>query len=161
MGKRGWWSQLQSDEYPETITNYGDAAAANWRPEAYEYPKGEIVEPLQLTEKCPNCGHTYWTDKNCNNCGYPDINSPLADKKFAESARSLNRPIIKRPSQKYSKEELLLIRKHIRFYKALDSGDRIPDTEAQKHFVEVCRRRKTPETAHEKAYIKYLKNNRK
>ena len=32
-GTKGHWQQIQSDEYPETKTYYGDSSALNWRPE--------------------------------------------------------------------------------------------------------------------------------
>ncbi|OFW48463.1 MAG: hypothetical protein A3G77_13340 [Acidobacteria bacterium RIFCSPLOWO2_12_FULL_68_19] len=41
------------------------------------------------------------------------------------------------------------------FYEALASGDRIPSTEAQRHFVEACRGTAEPETEHEVAFLKY------
>jgi predicted RNA-binding protein with RPS1 domain len=60
-------------------------------------------------------------------------------------------------SYQYSEEERKLLDKHIDFYKSLDSGSRVPETEEQKHFVEVCQRQKEPKTVHEKAYIKFKK----
>lgn len=32
-GRKGHWQQIQSGEYPETRTDYGDSSALNWRPE--------------------------------------------------------------------------------------------------------------------------------
>ncbi len=32
-GRKGHWQQIQSGEYPETKTDYGDSSALNWRPE--------------------------------------------------------------------------------------------------------------------------------
>ncbi|MXU64864.1 hypothetical protein GSH16_05365 [Rhodobacteraceae bacterium KN286] len=42
------------------------------------------------------------------------------------------------------------------FYLALDSGARVPATPAQREFVACCRKVKAPQTAHEKAYIRYV-----
>ena len=52
-------------------------------------------------------------------------------------------------------KEWLLLREHLRFYRSLDSGERIAETDAQIHFVEVCRGRAKPRTPHESAYLKH------
>ena len=41
------------------------------------------------------------------------------------------------------------------FYRALDTGSRAPTTEAQRHFVAVCRGAASPETEHERAYTRF------
>lgn len=48
--------------------------------------------------------------------------------------------------------QLLLI--HYAFYHALESGQRVPVTPAQQHFVDVCRGAASPETDHERAYLR-------
>ncbi len=45
-----------------------------------------------------------------------------------------------------------LLLAHYSFYKALHSGERSPSTPAQRHFVEVCEGKASPETEHERAY---------
>lgn len=57
---------------------------------------------------------------------------------------------------KLTENEKNLIEKYLNFYKSLDNGTRVPKTEAQKHFVEVCRKISEAKTPHEHAYIKYL-----
>ena len=48
-----------------------------------------------------------------------------------------------------------LLDKHLKFYLALDSGERAPATPAQRHFVEVCRSKAAPSTQHEIAFAKW------
>ena len=52
-------------------------------------------------------------------------------------------------------KERALLREHLRFYRSLDGGERIAETDAQVHFVEVCRGRAKPRTPHESAYLKH------
>jgi uncharacterized protein YifE (UPF0438 family) len=52
-------------------------------------------------------------------------------------------------------DERQLINKYLAFYQSLDQGHRIPKTEAQTRFVDVCRGRAMAKTLHEKAYLKY------
>lgn len=59
------------------------------------------------------------------------------------------------PRVELTKEEQQLLGECLRFYRALDRGHRTPRTEAQKHFIAVCRGA-NPETPHERAYRKYL-----
>lgn len=54
-----------------------------------------------------------------------------------------------------TEEDIALLRKYETFYKSLDNGDRIPSTEAQRHFVAVCNRRANITTAHERAWMRY------
>jgi len=54
-----------------------------------------------------------------------------------------------------SPAEQSLIEEHLDFYRSLDDATRSPDTEAQRHFVAVCRARAKAETDHELAYVKY------
>ncbi len=42
----------------------------------------------------------------------------------------------------------------LRFYFDLDAGVRQPQTEAQRHFVKVCRGEAAPETPHERVYLR-------
>lgn len=44
---------------------------------------------------------------------------------------------------------------HYSFYRSLESGERVPTTAAQWHFVAVCRGAATPETVHEVAFEKF------
>lgn len=44
---------------------------------------------------------------------------------------------------------------HYAFYHALDSGGRVPTTSAQRHFITVCRGIASPETDHERAYLRF------
>jgi len=41
-----------------------------------------------------------------------------------------------------SQHEKELIKKHLKFYESLDRGTKIPDTDAQRDFVAVCRKEK-------------------
>jgi len=34
MRKKGWWRQIQQDEYSVTKNDYADALAAGWKPDA-------------------------------------------------------------------------------------------------------------------------------
>lgn len=73
MGKKGWWDQIQNDDYPETQTNYGDHRAANWKPQGnIKSSKTSENEPIKikLEEECRNCRRTYWIDKGCYHFGY-------------------------------------------------------------------------------------------
>ena len=49
-----------------------------------------------------------------------------------------------------------LIDKHLHFYKSLDQGTRIPNTDAQRDFIAVCKKKRKPTTEHEIAYSKYI-----
>ena len=60
--------------------------------------------------------------------------------------------------QPLTDRERTLIKKHLDFYRALDRGDRIPDTIAQITFVRVCRGYFAPRTKHEVAYAKWTIN---
>jgi uncharacterized protein YifE (UPF0438 family) len=59
---------------------------------------------------------------------------------------------MKRPI--FTPQEKELLQKHIKFYMALDTGEREPTTPDQKHFVAVCRGSVHPSTPHERAYLK-------
>jgi len=50
-----------------------------------------------------------------------------------------------------------LIDKYMHFYCELDNGHRQPTTEAQKHFVSVCRGRAKAQTEHEIVYSEFKK----
>ncbi len=52
-------------------------------------------------------------------------------------------------------DERLRLVAHYGFYRSLDSGTRVPTTEAQRRFVAVCRGTLIPETAHERAYLRF------
>jgi uncharacterized protein YifE (UPF0438 family) len=62
----------------------------------------------------------------------------------------------KSPFQLTQKEKVLL-QKHYEFYRALETGTHRPVTEAQAHFVAVCRGHAKARTEHEIAYAKYLR----
>jgi hypothetical protein len=51
--------------------------------------------------------------------------------------------------------ERLLIEKHLPFYLAMARGTRKANTEAQRHFVAVCRGTARPATPHEIAFLKW------
>jgi uncharacterized protein YifE (UPF0438 family) len=51
----------------------------------------------------------------------------------------------------------LLLERYVHFYESLDSGARVPTTDAQKHFVAVCRGEVEPETEHEWAWVTHKK----
>jgi ssDNA-binding Zn-finger/Zn-ribbon topoisomerase 1 len=75
--KRGWWSQIQSGDYPEGQKKYGDN---NWI--TFNIKKNAPIEPrkeeedsekslCQLHNNCPNCGKLYFKDKGkCYSCGW-------------------------------------------------------------------------------------------
>lgn len=50
-----------------------------------------------------------------------------------------------------------LLRRHYSFYRSLDRGKRKPVTEAQRHFVAVCRGQLSAMTSHELAYTSLKK----
>ncbi|MEX2142445.1 MAG: DUF413 domain-containing protein [Pirellulales bacterium] len=52
-------------------------------------------------------------------------------------------------------EEAALIDRYFGFYRALDIGQRLPESEAQRHFVEVCRCQAKATSLHEIAYFKF------
>jgi len=60
------------------------------------------------------------------------------------------------PYQLTQKEKVLL-QKYYEFYRGLETGTRKPSTEAQAHFVAVCRGHAKARTDHERAYAKYLR----
>lgn len=51
-----------------------------------------------------------------------------------------------------------LILRNLDFYRGLDDGSLTPSTEAQQHFVEVCRGHAEPQTDHEIAYLMHKRN---
>ncbi len=54
-----------------------------------------------------------------------------------------------------TQRERSLLRRYLPFYEELASGERVPSTAAQKHFVEVCSGAADPGTEHEVAFLKY------
>ncbi len=54
-----------------------------------------------------------------------------------------------------SEDERRLLAVHYDFYRSLDAGKRIPATEAQRHFIAVCRGTASPQTDHERAYLRF------
>lgn len=56
-----------------------------------------------------------------------------------------------------SPEEEGLLRKHMTFYRDLETGRRRPRSPAQQHFVLVTLGRAAAETLHEKAYVKHMR----
>ena len=59
-----------------------------------------------------------------------------------------------RPPQ-LTADEQDLIAKHLGFYQSLDNDSWIPATDEQRHFVATCRGTAQPQTAHERAYLKW------
>jgi hypothetical protein len=55
----------------------------------------------------------------------------------------------------WSESDRRLLLAHYVFYRALDSGSRLPTTAAQEHFLSVCRGTKPPQTDHEHAYTRF------
>ena len=51
--------------------------------------------------------------------------------------------------------QVALIARHYKFYRQLDLGDRMPTTELQRQFVEVCRGGRQAVTPHEIAYMEF------
>ncbi|MDZ7290481.1 MAG: DUF413 domain-containing protein [candidate division KSB1 bacterium] len=56
-----------------------------------------------------------------------------------------------------TRQEKVLLQKYYEFYRSLETGKRKPNTEAQKHFVAVCRGHAPAETLHEKVYAKFMR----
>lgn len=54
-------------------------------------------------------------------------------------------------------EDRSLLQRYLPFYRALETGQRLPATEAQDHFVAVCEGREKANTQHEVAYVKYMR----
>ena len=48
------------------------------------------------------------------------------------------------------------LKTYFSFYRSLEIGVRMSKTDAQLHFVEVCKGKATPETIHEKIFLKYI-----
>ena len=71
MGRKGWWRQIQSGDYPETQTNYGQDLEALHGFRGDRPIADQNKETKKLQKKCPQCSKLYWADKNiCTNCGY-------------------------------------------------------------------------------------------
>lgn len=60
-------------------------------------------------------------------------------------------------SYELTPQEEDLLRRHMEFYRALETGRRKPVTEAQKHFVNVTIGHAAAETVHEIAYVKHMR----
>ena len=58
--------------------------------------------------------------------------------------------------ENFSEEEANILKKHGAVFQRLTSGERQPETEAQKRFVEVARGACNPMTIYERAWRKYL-----
>jgi hypothetical protein len=56
-----------------------------------------------------------------------------------------------------TQKEKVLLQKYYEFYRSLETGLRKPATEAQTHFIAVCRGHAKAQTDHEKAYAKYIR----
>jgi uncharacterized protein YifE (UPF0438 family) len=61
------------------------------------------------------------------------------------------------PSCQLTPEEEVLLQRHIRFYRDLETGQRKPATEAQRRFVEVTLGHAAAESMHERAYVKHMR----
>jgi len=68
MGKKGWWRQLQSDNYPETQKSYGQDLKALEGYRGKGPPPDREIEVLKLQDRCPKCGNLFWIDKGCTFC---------------------------------------------------------------------------------------------
>jgi uncharacterized protein YifE (UPF0438 family) len=62
-----------------------------------------------------------------------------------------------KPFLRLTQKEKVLLQKYYEFYRALETGTHQPATEAQSHFVAVCRGHAKARTVHEIAYAKYLR----
>jgi len=62
-----------------------------------------------------------------------------------------------KPSFQLTQKEKVLLQKHYEFYRSLETGLRKPATEAQGHFVAVCRGHAKAKTEHEITYAKYIR----
>lgn len=87
--KRGWWSQIQSNDYPESQKKYGDKdwIAFNIEKDKHIEPRHEEVKgnkpPLILKKRCSNCGNLLLDDKEkCNNCGWEIDNKNYIESKI-------------------------------------------------------------------------------
>jgi len=56
-----------------------------------------------------------------------------------------------------TQKEKVLLQKHYEFYRSLETGLRKSATDAQAHFVAVCRGHAKAKTEHEIAYAKYIR----
>jgi len=63
---------------------------------------------------------------------------------------------MRRFTKQLNEREQELIHKHYKFYHALETGVKEPETKEQEHFVLVCQGKVEPKTEHEIVYIKYL-----
>ena len=160
MGRKGWWHQLQTGEYEETKTNYGDHRAANDRPKKGEN-KYQPNTLIRLDHKCPNCGDPF--RGKCYKCGYPSAHSTKRPKssttrsrhiRLKSSKKTSTRSKPRTPNLTYRQVELL--KRYLPFYESLHYGKRRPTTDDQIHFVKVCHRKLRPSTMHEWAYSNYL-----
>lgn len=79
----------------------------------------------------------------------PDLEIPLVTTLKLQTSRFLDEMLY------LSKEEALLLDKHLKFFEGLDNGDIEPKTNDQRHFARVCRGLDYPKTSFEKAYNKY------
>lgn len=61
------------------------------------------------------------------------------------------------PQLQLTLQEEALIEKYREFFQSLETGRRKPTTDAQAHFVAVCRGHSHAETEHEKAYAKLMR----
>jgi uncharacterized protein YifE (UPF0438 family) len=61
------------------------------------------------------------------------------------------------PDDVLTEHEQRLIDRHLTFYRALMSGNRVLGTAAQKHFVEAIAGTVVPATDHELAFIKFVR----
>jgi len=60
-------------------------------------------------------------------------------------------------SLQLTQKEKVLLQKYYEFYRSLETGLRKPLTEAQAHFVAVCRGHAKAKTEHEITYAKYIR----
>jgi hypothetical protein len=65
------------------------------------------------------------------------------------------------PSLMLTNQERSLLERYLPFYRALETGQRAPLTDAQHHFVAACQGRQMAETEHELAYVKFMRLRKK
>lgn len=61
------------------------------------------------------------------------------------------------PRFELTEKEKELLQRYYRFYRELETGTHVPTTEAQEHFVAICRGLTSVKTEHERAYAKYMR----
>lgn len=84
--------------------------------------------------------------------------TPLEEKPQKKITTKIGQEIELVPSDEpMTSEEIGLVKEHIGFYESLELGIREPETDAQRHFLDVIRGRAIPRTKHERAFLKHMR----